>query len=84
MAEKVISNMKGKLKLAYDSYSDDDEEDSRDCGLSLERLSLGQRKKKLLVLSLGGMLCHRVYRYDKSSVPKFRVPDTSYGSMFGK
>lgn len=73
--------MKGKL--VYESYSDDEEEGSKDCGLSLEKLNLGQRKKKLVVLSLGGLLCHRVFRYDRSSVPKFRVPDTSYGSYFG-
>ncbi|PON52966.1 HAD-like domain containing protein [Trema orientale] len=78
MAGNKLSSMKGKL--VYES--DDEEEGSKDFDLLLEKLSLGQRKKKLVIVSLGGLLCHRVYRYDRSSVPRFRVPDASYGSFF--
>ncbi|KAE8098462.1 hypothetical protein FH972_016523 [Carpinus fangiana] len=50
------------------------------CRYSLEKLNLGPRKK-LLVLGLGGLLCHRVYRRDRSRTT-FGKPDASYGNFF--
>ena len=79
MARKT-SNMKNK-SVSYDSS--DEEEDLVEFGLALEKLTLGPRKK-LLVLSLGGLLCHRVFRHDKSKIPRYRDPDTSYGSFLGE
>ena len=77
---RETSNMKNK-SVSYDSS--DEEEDLVDFGLALEKLTLGPRKK-LLVLSLGGLLCHRVFRHDKSKIPRYRDPDTSYGSFLGE
>lgn len=82
MAEK-ITNLKNKCVL-YENSDDDDEEDTGDdCGLALDKLNLGPRKK-LLVLGLGGLLCHRVYRRVKSNIPVYRRHDASYGSFLGK
>lgn len=40
--------------------------------------------KKLLVLSIGGLLRHRVCRKDLSIAPIYnRIPDTSYGRYKG-
>lgn len=77
---RETSNLKNK-SVSYDSS--DEEEDLVDFGLALEKLSLVPRKK-LLVLSLGGLLCHRVFRHDKSKIPRYRDPDTSYGSILGE
>ncbi|KAL4605744.1 hypothetical protein ACB092_09G052500 [Castanea dentata] len=74
---RETGNLKNK-SVSYDSS--DEEEDLDDFGLALEKLSLVPRKK-LLVLSLGGLLCHRVLRHDKSKIPRYRDPDTSYGSF---
>ncbi|VVA35580.1 PREDICTED: ubiquitin domain-containing [Prunus dulcis] len=49
MSEKL----KGKVERSGNSSSE-----AKECGLPLEKLNLGPRKK-LLVLSLGGLLCHR-------------------------
>ena len=82
---KFLNMNKGK-KVIRDSSSDDEEDQdssSREYGLlSLEKLSLGPNKK-LLVLGLGGLLCHRIYRYATSTIPQFRRPDASYGSILG-
>ncbi|GMY25111.1 HAD-like domain containing protein, partial [Fagus crenata] len=51
-----------------------------DFGLALEKVSLGPRKK-LLVMNLGGLLCQRVCRREVHNIPRFRHPDASYGSM---
>lgn len=79
MAEK-ITNLKNK-SVCNDSSEDEQEDAGDDCGLSLEKLNLGPRKK-LLVLGLGGLLCHRVHRRDWSRT-SYRSPDVSYGSFFG-
>ncbi|XP_062118155.1 uncharacterized protein LOC133831764 isoform X1 [Humulus lupulus] len=79
MAEGIGNKLKGKL--VCESGSHHEENDGVEFGDLLERLNLGQRKRKLIVLALGGLLCHRVYRYDRSSVPRSRLPDTSYGSI---
>ncbi|KAJ7976043.1 NLI interacting factor-like phosphatase [Quillaja saponaria] len=77
--------MAGKEKNKAVCVSESDQEEVEiSSGLSLERLNLRSTattpKKKLLVLSLGGLLCHRVYRYKKCDIPKFRHPDARYGS----
>ncbi|KAI9153307.1 hypothetical protein LWI28_009254 [Acer negundo] len=76
-----------KKKAAFLNESDSDsekgleEEDST--GLSLTKLNLSP-KKKLVVLSLGGLLCHRVCRKDRSTDhPIYRITDASYGSFVG-
>ncbi|GJY41189.1 hypothetical protein Tco_0428459 [Tanacetum coccineum] len=65
---------------------DDKDEKKRrnDLGISLDRLSLGP-KKKLLVLPLGGILVHRAYRNKPYSIPKKCHPDFSSKSfLIGK
>ncbi|XP_034225623.1 uncharacterized protein LOC117635405 [Prunus dulcis] len=71
MSEKL----KGKVERSGNSSSE-----AKECGLPLEKLNLGPRKK-LLVLSLGGLLCHRVHRYERANIPRFRYVDASYGSF---
>ncbi|ONH96301.1 hypothetical protein PRUPE_7G119500 [Prunus persica] len=71
MSEKL----KGKVECSGNSSSE-----AKECGLPLEKLNLGPRKK-LLVLSLGGLLCHRVHRYGRANIPRFRYVDASYGSF---
>ncbi|KAB2631021.1 hypothetical protein D8674_008540 [Pyrus ussuriensis x Pyrus communis] len=48
--------------------------------LLLEKLNLGPRKK-LFVLSLGGLLWHRVHCDEASKIPKYRHPDAAYESF---
>lgn len=63
-------------------YSSDGEEDKGDSsGLSLEKVSLGPRKK-LLVLDLAGVLCDRIFRGNEAKIPKNRVPDATGGNFF--
>lgn len=79
MAEK----MKNKVERSGENGEAEVEESTlQKCGLSLEKLNLGPRKK-LLVLSLGGLLCHRVHRDEASKIPKYRYPDATYGSFMG-
>ena len=85
-----------KEKLESDAFNDDENyglagyfggaytDVLKDCGLSLERLKLGPlNRKKLIVLSLGGLLCHRFYLNDKSDRPANRAPDLVYGKHLG-
>jgi hypothetical protein len=83
MAEE-ISNLKDDKSVCKCNDSSEDETDGAgvDCGLSLEKLNIGHGKK-LLVLGLGGLLCHRVYRRDWSRTT-FGKPDASYGNFFGR
>ncbi|KAK1589302.1 hypothetical protein Q3G72_032536 [Acer saccharum] len=66
-----------------DSYSENEKQKEvveDDTGLlSLMNLNLGP-KKKLLVLSLGGLLCHRVFHKEKTTVPIRRKPDAVIGN----
>ena len=85
MAEKL----KGKIQSSdHGGHSDSDSDENINTldhdylDLPLEKLCLGPRKK-LLVLGLGGLLCHRVYRYGTSNIPRSRYPDASYGSFHG-
>ncbi|CAN1190499.1 hypothetical protein LINPERPRIM_LOCUS40099 [Linum perenne] len=83
-----------KLKaVLYDSDDDDDQtrtttDDEKDLTtelLSLGKLTLGP-KKKLLIISLGGFLCHRVFKYRNNSrirIPPNRTPDSSVGTFNG-
>jgi hypothetical protein len=79
MAEK-ITNLKNKCACSNNSDDKQDAGDDLDCSLSLEKLNLLPRKK-LLVLDVGGLLCQRLHRLDKSSIPTFRNPDASHGSI---
>ncbi|KAF8396469.1 hypothetical protein HHK36_018092 [Tetracentron sinense] len=75
---------RARLKMArYESdESDDDYEVDKgdDCGVSLEKLNIGPRKK-LLVLNMGGLLLHRVHRSNKASIKKSRKCDLISGNF---
>lgn len=73
--------MKQKVVYYYDE-SDDENEGSDFSEIAIEKLNMGP-KKKLLVLGLGGLLCHRVCRKNWFDVPKHCSPDASFGSIFG-
>ncbi|CAN0863600.1 hypothetical protein LINGRAHAP2_LOCUS8737 [Linum grandiflorum] len=79
-----------KLKAVVNNSDDDDDNDNvkekegdlpTDL-LSLEKLTLGP-KKKLLVIPVGGFLCHRVFKYRKNRfrIPRTRTPDSSIGTF---
>ncbi|XP_024190233.1 uncharacterized protein LOC112194220 [Rosa chinensis] len=81
MAEKN----KSKVVCSDDDHSDAEESKKTldDLTLPLEKLNLGpekKKKKKLLVIGLGGLLCHRVYRTEKIYIPNYRRPDAAYGN----
>ncbi|KAF7818728.1 putative C-terminal domain small phosphatase [Senna tora] len=89
-AALMLAKMTGKNKgiTSYSSifqsdseeYYDDDAGDSgSDYDLSLEKLNLGPTKK-LLVLSLNGLLVHRVFRGESEGIPKNRLADFRYGN----
>ncbi|CAN6719811.1 unnamed protein product [Malus baccata var. baccata] len=86
MADEKISN--NKLQYDSDEVDDDDGDDDcnedtgSDCGLSLEKLYIGSRKK-LVIFSLNGLLVHRVIRYNRAKIPSNRTPDGTYGSYLG-
>lgn len=68
---------------------DDDDDDNyieypgSECGLSLAKLTLGPRRKNLLVFDLNGLLVYRVYGSNKPEVPSDRTPDGRYGNHLG-
>ncbi|KAF2307545.1 hypothetical protein GH714_029678 [Hevea brasiliensis] len=69
--------MKQKAVCCYDE-SDSEEDRGGLGGISLEKLSLGP-KKKLLVIA-PGLLCHRVRVFSKEK-PKNCTPDATYGTI---
>jgi hypothetical protein len=73
--------MAGEIINLRKSKSNNVEKDN--FGLAPKKLSPGPRKK-LLVLSLGGLLCQRVCRREVHNIPRFRHPDASYGSILGE
>ncbi|KAM1293592.1 hypothetical protein ACFX2I_013692 [Malus domestica] len=83
MADEKICN--NKLQYDSDEVDDDDGDDDcnedtgSDCGLFLEKLYIGSRKK-LVIFSLNGLLVHRVIRYNRAKIPSNRTPDGTYGS----
>lgn len=73
---QISPNMSGKLDISKnknvvpsESESKNEKDSGNDFGLSLEKLSLGPRKK-LLVMNLSGLLLHR--------------PDVVFGKHLGK
>lgn len=58
-------------------------ETGTDLGFSLDILSLGP-KKKLLVIPLGGLIVHRAHVRDRATLPKNRRPDLTYGKFKGE
>lgn len=80
MAEKI---RKLKNKSVCSDNSDGKQDAGDDCRQSLEKLNLRPRKK-LLVLDVGGLLCHRVHRRDKSRIQPSRNPDAPDGNFFGR
>ncbi|KAJ6311300.1 hypothetical protein OIU77_013133 [Salix suchowensis] len=82
MAEGTSTD--SSLKIIPVIYDDDSEEDRGDLpdDLSLDKLSLKVPKKKLLILCLGGLLCHRVcIKRGSGNVRTNRRPDAAYGSF---
>ncbi|KAI3499423.1 hypothetical protein L1887_35223 [Cichorium endivia] len=79
------SKIKNVALASNDSGSSKDEEHNKnetgtDLGISLDKLSLGP-KKKLLVIPLGGLIVHRAHVGDRPTHPKSRRPDFSYGNF---
>ncbi|XP_077234199.1 putative FCP1 homology domain-containing protein C1271.03c [Tasmannia lanceolata] len=71
----------GKLKMAFGTHGDDDGEEERedyDVGLPLEKLSMGPRKK-LLVIDLNGLIADTFFPSVRNKIPKHRRPDGSVG-----
>ncbi|XP_059595352.1 uncharacterized protein LOC100264874 [Vitis vinifera] len=64
-----------------ESESENEKDSGNDFGLSLEKLTLGPRKK-LLVMNLSGLLLHRAFKRDTPRIPKHRRPDVVFGNFF--
>ncbi|KAL1224358.1 hypothetical protein V5N11_035471 [Cardamine amara subsp. amara] len=64
-----------------DDYSGETGSEQTELSSILDKLSLGPKKeeKKLLVLSLSGLLLHRVHKKDMRKKPRNRSPDASCG-----
>ncbi|XP_057506494.1 uncharacterized protein LOC130789677 [Actinidia eriantha] len=76
-----IPTLKNKAPAHEEDSSEDDEDFGNDLGISLERLNLGPRKK-LVVMGLGGVLVHRMYRFDhKTNFQKHRFADAIAGNF---
>ncbi|XP_010553345.1 PREDICTED: uncharacterized protein LOC104823468 isoform X2 [Tarenaya hassleriana] len=61
----------------------DSDPDRTELSFVLEKLSLGSaKKKKLLILSLGGVLVRRFHVADKWKLPKNRSPHATYGLYY--
>lgn len=83
-----------RILYDYSSSSDDDEYVDSNCSseddkqeeeeskleLAIQKLSIldYSRKDKLIVLSLNGLLIHRVHSQDRSRIPRNRSPDGVY------
>ncbi|EOA29042.1 hypothetical protein CARUB_v10025297mg [Capsella rubella] len=92
-----MAEEKSKKKTIVASDGDNDEHDDdysscdqdpqeTDLSWILDKLSLGEKKeekKKLLVLSLNGLLLHRVHKKVSHLAPKNRSPDASCGPNLG-
>ncbi|KAL7616092.1 hypothetical protein Lser_V15G01961 [Lactuca serriola] len=79
------SKIKNVAIASDDSQSSEKEEEIKheketDLGISLDKLSLGP-KKKLLVIPLGGLIVHRAHVRDRGTLPKNRRPDLTYGKF---
>lgn len=58
-------------------------ETGTDLGFSLDILSLGP-KKKLLVIPLGGLIVRRAHVRERFTLPKNRRPNLSYGKFMSE
>ncbi|CAI9267979.1 unnamed protein product [Lactuca saligna] len=79
------SKIKNVAIVSDDSQSSEKEEEIKheketDLGISLDKLSLGP-KKKLLVIPLGGLIVHRAHVRNWATLPKNRRPDLTYGKF---
>ena len=87
MEGKKESCSEGNIKIK-DSEADHVDHDDHKCseepelGLSLEKLNLGPKKKKLLVMNLNGFLLHRAHPLAKNGIPKSRAPDYEYRNFY--
>ncbi|GAV73803.1 NIF domain-containing protein [Cephalotus follicularis] len=77
MAGKTISVSDASPPLS--DREDSDEDTGIDLGLLLKKMNIGP-KKKLLVLSLNGLLVHRDFCRDFARIPKNRTFDGRYGN----
>lgn len=67
-----------------DEYSCNQDTEETELSLILDKLSLEPKEeKKLLVLSLSGLLLHRVHKKNVRKAPKNRSPDASCGPNLG-
>ncbi|KAL4560426.1 hypothetical protein LXL04_032577 [Taraxacum kok-saghyz] len=79
------TKIKNVVAASDDSQSTQEEEQDGiatkiDLGIYLEKLTLGP-KKKLLVLPLAGIIVHRAHVRSPETIPKTRRPDFSYGKF---
>ncbi|KAJ7976044.1 NLI interacting factor-like phosphatase [Quillaja saponaria] len=78
MAGKNNESLSHENVVFSDSEDDYEVEDKGiDLGLPLEKLNLGP-KKKLLVMSLNGLLLNRIFKGKKLEIPNNRIPDGRY------
>jgi len=78
MAER-ITDLKNKGVCSEQSDVEEDAINNLHLAV-LQKSNLGPRKK-LLVMGLGGLLCHRVCKRDVSDIPRSRYHDAFYGSI---
>jgi hypothetical protein len=79
----MAGNSSLKQKGALLDYNEEEDDDVNKLNESLLKIQIFTPKKKLLILSIGGLLCHRVNRKDRAfwSQPQIhRMPDATYGS----
>jgi hypothetical protein len=81
MAERITDL---KNKGVCSDQSDVEEVAGQNLHMALEKSNLVGPRKKLLVLGLGGLLCHRVCKRNVSDIPRSRYPDAFYGSILGE
>ncbi|KAJ9559173.1 hypothetical protein OSB04_013787 [Centaurea solstitialis] len=79
------SKLKNLVVSDHDNTSSENDDDHEketgiDLGICLDKRNLG-RKKKLLVIPLGGMIIHRAHRHRPATIPKNRRPDFTFGKF---
>ncbi|GJZ81501.1 uncharacterized FCP1 homology domain-containing protein-like protein [Tanacetum coccineum] len=80
--DKKEAGVKNVVGVSGNSSTSEKQENEKeagvDLGIPMDKLSLGP-KKKLLVLPLGGIIVHRAHRSRPNTISKNRSPDFSYG-----
>lgn len=85
MAEEKLKKSIIASDDSDDEYSGDTVSEQTELSSILGKLSIEpqKEKKKLLVLSLSGLLLHRVHKKEMRKKPKNRSPDASCGPNLG-